>query len=980
MTSESQNPPSILKKVDTIEKLKEFLKKKKKSSKDHANYDILFRHFVTRETKEDELDDLLEIFLTKLDFNYQNQNNENATPLMYLVEEGLNSLCEQVIHKIGDNLELAKKDNQQENIFFKIVNSTYDNGKVSLFKTALNSIKEVSEEEEKKEALDSINSSGKSLIECALNVGNSDISNAIIMEGVQINVKNNITGDNLLHFAVKSKNPYCLKIILNHVDHELIKELIKEPNKENETPIQLAKKLNIGPMVKQLNDFISGEKRNKMSGENNEDEIYDMLAELNEGNTDKIVNSIKKNYYVNDWNKLFLEIIEKNKSNQKFDVDLEQKIREYFGFNDEIENEDDIKENKEEKDKEKNEIKFPICLNKKENEKINKFEPKNNMQFLNYIVAAEHYGDFKNLLNAFKAFIKNYKTEDQNLDNYIYYVNTLIILIEKCLSQNLVEFASVLVENLSKFLQDNNIDTQSFDFKSSNSNQFLKYLSVNEVANPTMDLKGLVCLYQCDINILKGNFEKAQENLVEFKSKFIGGNEKRNNNNEPIYKTMEKLNKFLKIKVDYFMNLQFKLNKHLGDIDKNKSNNDGILFYYNFLGIISMKQGRYAYAEYCFKFCRDIINQNSMQYLKYLVGVEYNLALCYFFTQNYEKSIEIIKKLKDMESMKNNPYLYYRLALCYIELELQKNEEKFKKNNENDLVNKTIYNADCEEPSFRKRFLLVNQSLTPSISESNSQSDDKKENNENNENENISVFKFDFNEAIRALKECILIIKGYNSFNEQIQDILKPLNNNDVINLKPFFEKNNENEEEKEKNITEGNNNQYKEIYENAYLNLIFCLIRSEYYAEALETIEEFKENNNEISQYKSILDNYAIEVYLRLGDFEKALNLAKENLSNENQDEKGSFLSNSNNQVYNEITYRLALYINLIKINILNNNFKEAQKYIVSVLSLLNYPTEKELPPYVINIIVFYFLSIGKNEEAVQIIKFRRIPKFYNN
>ena len=199
-----------------------------------------------------------------------------------------------------------------------------------------------------------------------------------------------------------------------------------------------------------------------------------------------------------------------------------------------------------------------------------------------------------------------------------------------------------------------------------------------------------------------------------------------------------------------------------------------------------MKQGRYAYAEYCFKFCRDIINQNSMQYLKYLVGVEYNLALCYFFTQNYEKSIEIIKKLKDMESMKNNPYLYYRLALCYIELELQKNEEKFKKNNENDLVNKTIYNADCEEPSFRKRFLLVNQSLTPSISESNSQSDDKKDNNENNENENISVFKFDFNEAIRALKECILIIKGYNSFNEQIQDILKPLNNNDVINLKNY--------------------------------------------------------------------------------------------------------------------------------------------------------------------------------------------------
>ena len=282
MTSESQNPPSILKKVDTIEKLRDFLKKKKKSSKDHSNYDILFRHFITSETPDDQLDTLLELFLNKLDFNFQNQNNDNITPLMYLVKEGLNSLCEQVIHKIGENLELSKKDNEQENIFFKIINSTYDNGKVSLFKTALASIKEVSEEEEKKEALDSINSSGKSLIECAFNVGNSDISSMLLMEGIQPNAKNSITGDNLLHFAIRGKNPFCLKMVINTVDHEVIHELIKEPNKDNETPLQLAKKLNIITMVKQLNDFISGEKKGKNSGENNEDEIYDILSQLNE--------------------------------------------------------------------------------------------------------------------------------------------------------------------------------------------------------------------------------------------------------------------------------------------------------------------------------------------------------------------------------------------------------------------------------------------------------------------------------------------------------------------------------------------------------------------------------------------------------------------------------------------------------------------------------------------------------------------------
>ena len=980
MTSESQNPPSILKKVDTIEKLRDFLKKKKKSSKDHSNYDILFRHFITSETPDDQLDTLLELFLNKLDFNFQNQNNDNITPLMYLVKEGLNSLCEQVIHKIGENLELSKKDNEQENIFFKIINSTYDNGKVSLFKTALASIKEVSEEEEKKEALDSINSSGKSLIECAFNVGNSDISSMLLMEGIQPNAKNSITGDNLLHFAIRGKNPFCLKMVINTVDHEVIHELIKEPNKDNETPLQLAKKLNIITMVKQLNDFISGEKKGKNSGENNEDEIYDILSQLNEENNEKIVNSIKKNYYVSDWNKLFLEIIEKNKSNQKFDNNLDQKICEYFGLKDEYKDiEKDLEENKGKEEYEKDEIKFPISLNKKENEKIKKFEFKNNIHFLNYVVGAEHSGNFQNLLQAFKIFIKNYKSEDQNLDKYISYVNIFIILIEKCLNQNLVEFASLLIENLSKFLQDNNVDATSFDFKNTNSNQFLKYLSVNEVANPTIDLKGLVFLYQCDLNLLKGNFEKAKQNLEEFKSKFYGGEEKRNKNNEPIHKTMENLYNFLKIKVDYFLNIQLKLNKHLSVIDKNKSNKDCILFYYNLLGIINLKQEHYAYAEYCFKFCRNIINENSMKYLKYLPGVEYNLALCYFFTQDYEKSINILTKLKDLESMQNNPYLFYRLALCYIEEEFKKNKNEFKKNNENDIICKTINDNNIDEVSFKKRFLLVNQTLSPSIiSENNLQSNEKKDNfnNKEIENESNSVNALNFSEAIRALKECILIIKGYKSFNEQIFNTLNPIIKNEVINLEPLF--NNE-VEENEKNISEESNNQYKDIYDSAYLNLIFCLIRNESYAEAIEVIEEFRENAN--NKYKFILDNYAIEAYLKLGEFEKALNiLSKENFSFDNPDEKGAFFSNSNHQVYDEISFRLALYINLIKINILNNNLKEAEKYVISVLSLLNYPTEKELPPYVINIIVFYFLSIGKNEEAVQTIKFRRIPKFYNN
>ena len=235
----------------------------------------------------------------------------------------------------------------------------------------------------------------------------------------------------------------------------------------------------------------------------------------------------------------------------------------------------------------------------------------------------------------------------------------------------------------------------------------------------------------------------------------------------------------------------------------------------------------------------------------------------------------------------------------------------------------------------------------------------------------------DFSEAIKYLKECILIIKGFSTYNAQIYDTLKPLINNELIDLKPLFIK----DEKSDKNFVDDSNSQYNEIYELAYLNLAFCLIRNENYSESIEVIDEFRENNPNLNKYKFVLDNYSIEAYLKLGEFEKALNiLSKENFSYENIDAKGAFFSNSNHQVYNEVTYRLALFINLIKINILNNNAQDAEKYIRSILNLLNYPTEKELPPYVINIIIFYFLSIGKNEQAVQVIKYRKIPKFFLN
>ena len=969
MNADSQNAPAILKKVDSLDKLEAFLKKKKKSAKDHSNCDTLFRQFIKNGIEEEQLERLLEMFLPKLDVNFQNPSNGNTTPMMYLVSEGLNFLCEQLIKKNGENIDLTLKDNDEENIFFKIINSSNDKGKVNLFKQCLTLLKEDREEEEKKETLEAININGKSLIESSLNIGNSDISSLLLMEGIEPKIKNNQTGDNLLHFAIRGKNPYCLKIVLNTVDHEIIKEFTKEVNKDNETPMMLATKMNLSQMVKQLTDIESGERKNKTIGENNEDEVFDLLSQITGDTTEKVIKTIKNNYYVSVWNKLFLEIIKSEQLNKNYDIELVKKIINFFDLKNNENNllKDNINSEGEEEKNEDN-MKFPITLNSNKNEFIEKnnnmYDPDKNIYFLNYIVAAENYGTFKNVIKIFKSYIETKKdgVVEDNVDNYIFYVNAIIILIEISLNQKLIQFANILINHLNSFLQNNAVNTKNFDFKNSYSTKYLKYLSVNEIINPTTDIKGLTTLFKCNLNLIEGNFEKAQENLSEFKIKFYGGDkEKKKKDTEPIHKTMERLYHFLKMKADYFSNTQFKLNKHMSSFDKYQVDNDSILFYFNFSGIINLKQAHYSYAEYCFKFCKNIIQENPNLYLKYLYGIEFNLSLCYYFTKNYDKAIEVLQKLKNIEKMKNNPYLFYRLALCYIEKEITLRKNDFKLNNENDIVSKIINNEANEEPAFKKRFLLVNQTPSPSILSDTNQNNEKKPDN--------------FNEAIIALKECLLIIKGFNSYNLQLYNTLNPIMNNEFIDFRNLIENSN-----KPKDNIDDNHFQYQEVYDSAYLNLIFCLIRKEKYSEAIEMIEEYSQNNSS-NKYKYILDNYSIEAYLKFGEFDKALSiLSKVNFSYENIDAKGTFYNNSNNQVFNEITYRLALYINLIKINILNHNYQEAEKYINSVINILNYPAEKELPSFVINIIIFYFLSIGKNEQAVQVIKYRRIPKFYSN
>ena len=949
--SQSQSNSRRQSNEDSLENYEKILKNSNLDQIEESEFDKQFRNYVTAENEASVLlDSIFEMILphfdTHFDINYQNKSNGNTTIIMYLIKEGLLNYAEKLIDQYDKTINLTIKDDKNENIFFKILNSKKEKGKVELFKKALNSLKNNTNITEKNNAIGMINNSGQSLIEIALKIGNSDITSMLINEGINLDYINKISNENIIHFAVKGKNPYCLKKILDSMNNNnnLI-TYIQSENKEGETPLQIANKLNLTAMVKLLNDCLKNNK-NKNNNNNNENnnnnnenffvDVINLLNNLNNENYNEILTNIENNYYLNEWNKIYFEMLKDN-NNDNNNIEIYKKIIKFF-------------------DKNQNEIEY-----NKENEIL----------FLNYLTSSFKISDFIGMLSIFKKYLKS------NENNFIFNVNSILMLIDISLLLQLNNFANMLLKYLSDYLKKNNNNTNINNINSS----ILKYFKNNEIITSSENIYDIISLYNSYLNINNLNFDKAQEYLQEFKTK------EKSTNLIPLISSLKTFYHILKIRIDFYTNSNFKFYKHLSSLNNFNQNNKDIiliLFNYNSLGIFHLKQKNYNFAEYCFKFCEKIIKKNKKKTYNFINTILYNLSLAYFYTKKFDLCYKILNSLKNLDVMSTNPFLYYRLGLCCLEKDLIELKQMTKSENVNDLVNQNIFNSEGNEP-IKKRFILVNHN--PS----------------NLNNNNTYLDSDNINEAIFNFKQCLLIIKGNTLFNKEIYDAFHDYkefnfidnnNNNNNNENKNNNDNNNDNkinEENNNNNNSNNNNNnnkqefndtkifQYKNIFPSVYLNLLFCLLKNENYTEVINIAIEFSKYDTH-NNFKYIIDNYLIEAYIKTNECSKALEiLSKENFSYNNIDLKGAFFTSGNELVYNEVSYRLALYINLIKINLLNDNISEAEKYLNSMLSLLNYPSKKDLAPYVINIILYYLLRTNKNDIAVQILKFRNVPKSFN-
>jgi hypothetical protein len=166
------------------------------------------------------------------------------------------------------------------------------------------------------------------------------------------------------------------------------------------------------------------------------------------------------------------------------------------------------------------------------------------------------------------------------------------------------------------------------------------------------------------------------------------------------------------------------------------------------------------------------------------------------------------------------------------------------------------------------------------------------------------------------------------------------------------------------------------------YLSLIFCLSLGECWTEVLFYSNEY-EKSDYYKKDKDVIykiDNYKIEALIQLRKIDQALELIKNNmfLVNNNDSAKCQFYNKLNCSVYNEVTYKIALNVNMTKIHFANNNLVEAERCINNIIvSLNNQNNSKDLPAYLINLLIYLNIIKGNVRNALNLIKFHNDETF---
>ena len=864
-----------------------------------------------------------------------------------------------------------------------------------------------------------------------------------------LNKKNN----NYIHSAILGGNLTCLKIMLYYSDFNDL----NAKNADMLTPAQLAYKMGYGSMSNLIMEYQENfqdeiykeyffknlEHYNKTSNVNyitnlNNNKFKQIIYELKEM---KIINNLSDSTYLNkaqedlefkisnikiDWNLLLTKM-----KQYEFDPDKDIETNIINTTNNNKSGKSNKKKYKKTEDKNKNSI-YPfikllyefneiIFSNKLINTFIENISSESNLignnksmdlLLFNKIIFYYNTGHFKSLLDTAYIYLsKIFQKEKYNIDSssnsnnrtLIIYINITCIVLEILIYLGHQNIVDIIIKVLDNYLYTKSLNLGDVQYKSDDEIIF-EYLNRKEILNPFISNWKNLFSYS---NFLKLLNDKSKENLDEFKKKL---GESKDKKLKPLNYRYHILFDCLDIKKAYEKNshdLFYKIQKFNSKKDKNRE-----IYYLNILGIIFMKKKKFTVSIIFFqkglkRYMNILKNKNAINSdekffsfrIDYITAFLYNISLCKFYLKEYHKCIKILELLLTFDCNKNNYFLFFRLALCYLEIYIKciSNNDTFFNLN----INKVIGYENNKNNNIK----IKNDKSSTSINIDNESSEnlsaqfESKDNvtkgtddikqadlidknlvnlflnysyynyNENNETnikkiilrntkQNIVQKKSDsdindinsyLDKAIKYLKK-ILNINKINVFSNSIKSIYEFFFSHikDDINIKDISHKN--------KKIQ-------SDLILNTYLNILFCLSLKNNWLEMLLTIKDFNS--------KKIITTKTNILKVLLFQLEANVNLNRQNkiietinkIKNYKKNEFSVF-NQSNKDIIKNINIKLYLYYSLTLIYYRDKNYKEMEIYSNKLLSLIT--KEKDIPYYIIDLLINVFIIKLNNESNI--------------
>ena len=176
-------------------------------------------------------------------------------------------------------------------------------------------------------------------------------------------------------------------------------------------------------------------------------------------------------------------------------------------------------------------------------------------------------------------------------------------------------------------------------------------------------------------------------------------------------------------------------------------------------------------------------------------------------------------------------------------------------------------------------------------------------------------------------------------------------------------------------------------IYFSTLINLVFCNIIKQNYMEAIFYLKLNKSTDiNNIN----IIRTYLFQCYIYINKTDLAEKISREMLY-DNRWLKGNkkdmlFFEKLNSRLVKIKGFKISVLVDMIKLCIEKKKIKEMQKYLMALLDSINLDisfceqgkinVNEEIPTYIINVFVYYYIMINRKDLALDILKKRKIKE----